>query len=414
MGRTNWAGNVRFRAPEATSPASVEELCALVRSSTRIRAIGSGHAFNDMADGDVRVSLSRLDRPSGVAPHAGSFQVPAFITYSDLASVLDHHDLALPAMASLPHITLAGAINSATHGSGDRYGNLATVVSGVELVDGSGEQRMIEKDDPVFPATVVGLGCMGIVTRYRLELEPAYQMRQTIYQGMSWEAYDAHYDEVMGAADSVSIFTTWGETVGQVWLKKRVGADPGPERQELFDARPFDVLVHPLPGSPPTNVTPQLGVVGPWHSRLPHFVPEFAPASGNELQSEYFVDRNHAVEAIRAVRAIADRVRPALMASELRTVAADDLWMSTAYGRPTAAIHFTWKPDTAAVHEVIPHVEAALRPFDPRPHWAKMTFLTADDIAGSYPKLPEFLELARHHDPRGVFRNSWTGRLLGY
>jgi xylitol oxidase len=140
----------------------------------------------------------------------------------------------------------------------------------------------------------------------------------------------------------------------------------------------------------------------------------FTPSSGDELQAEYLLPRRYAVEAIEAVRALADGVRPILQVSEIRTVAADRLWMSTAYGEDAVGIHFTWRPEPEAVGEMLVRVEAALAPFGARPHWGKLFSADAAALAPLYERIPDFVRLAERLDPRGAFRNPWLrARVLG-
>jgi xylitol oxidase len=205
----------------------------------------------------------------------------------------------------------------------------------------------------------------------------------------------------------VSVFTRWGATTDQVWVKRRVSE--GPERVEdgLFGAVAATVERHPILGLDPVNCSPQLGVPGRWFERLPHFRMGFTPSSGEEIQSEYLVPRGHAVAAIEAVRGLADRIRPLVQVSELRTVAADGLWMSPQYERDTLAIHFTWRREPQPVAALLVTLEAALAPFAARPHWGKLFAADATAIAPLYPRLDDFARLAERLDPRAAFRNAW-------
>lgn len=133
----------------------------------------------------------------------------------------------------------------------------------------------------------------------------------------------------------------------------------------------------------------------------------FTPSSGEELQSEYHVPRRHGVAALESLRALGDRIRPVLQVSELRTVAADRLWMNPQYGQDTMAVHFTWLPELAAVEPVLAAVEAALAPFGARPHSGKLFLADAAAAARAYPRLPDFVGLVERLDPRGVFTNDW-------
>jgi xylitol oxidase len=149
---------------------------------------------------------------------------------------------------------------------------------------------------------------------------------------------------------------------------------------------------------PVQNATEQGGVPGPWHARLPHFRAEFTPSAGAELQSEYLLPRSHAVAALQAVRELRDEITAVLQICELRTVAADELWLSPSYRRPTVGVHFTWVDDTAAVMPVVAAVEERLAPFEPRPHWGKVYL-----ASGRYERLADFTRLAQEFDPAGKF-----------
>jgi alditol oxidase len=330
------------------------------------------------------------------------------MTYGRLADALHGHGLAVHNLASLPPISVGGAIATATHGSGDQLGNLATAVSALDLLRSDGELVHLERGDPDFDGAVVGLGALGAVLRVRLDVEPEYQIAQRVYLGLAWDRLVEHFDAVTGAGDSVSVFTTWGDHVDQVWVKsRRLGGDTS-----LFDARAAMVDLHPIAGAAAENCTPQLGVPGLWSDRLPHFKMGFTPSSGDELQSELLLPRSAAVDAISIVRGFAAQIAPHLLVSEIRTVAADTLWMSPQQGRPTVAIHFTWRPHTAAVLALVTQLERALAPFEPRPHWGKIFRLDAGQIAARYPRHADFVDLVHRFDPRGVFRNPWLDRHL--
>ena len=322
--------------------------------------------------------------------------------------------MALHNLASLPHISVAGAVATATHGSGETNGNLATAVVGLELVTSSGEIIEISRGEPDFDGLVVGLGALGAVTRITLDVEPAYEVRQRVFEGLSWKALFEHFDEIMNRGYSVSVFTRWGETVDQVWVKSRATDEPEQIENDLFGAVAAAVDRHPILGLDASSCTPQLGRPGPWAERLPHFRMGFTPSSGEELQSEYLFERRYAVEAIEAVRSLAAQIRPLLQVSEVRTVAADRLWMSMNYGQDTVGIHFTWKPERDAVEDMLVQLESVLAPFEARPHWGKLFNADAEVIAPLYERMPDFIRLVERLDPRGAFRNSWLeARVLG-
>ena len=410
----NWAGNYTFRG-RVHRPRTLEELQEVLARSPKVRALGSRHSFNDLADsvgGDL-VDLSGLTRPVDVDRVRGTVTASGSTTYGALGLELQRQGLGLHATASLPHISVAGAIATATHGSGIGCGNLATAVSGLELVRADGEVVRLARGDADFDGAVVGLGALGVVTAVTLDTVPTYDVRQDVYEGLSWDELDAHFDEITAAAYSVSLFTGWGAQVDQVWLKSRVPAgEAGSAPAEVFGARPATRKRHPLPEMDPQNSTEQLGVPGPWIDRLPHFKLEFTPSNGDEVQAEYLLPRAHAVEAVRALREVAPAFAPLLIVAEIRTVAADDLWLSTAYGHDTVALHFTFRKEEAAVLDALVPMEEVLLPLGARPHWGKLFRADRTQLEGLYERLPDFRDLAKRYDPDGVFRNGFLDRYV--
>ena len=405
----NWAGNHGYAARQLHRPATLEELQELIARTPRIRVLGTRHSFHALPDADELVSLERLPGDVEVDRDAGTVTCPGAMTYGALAAALAPHGLALANLASLPHISVAGAIATATHGSGDRNGNLATAVAGLQLVTSDGELRTVRRGDPDFEGHVVALGALGAVTRVELDVEPAYEVRQDVFEGLAWDALLDHLDEIFASAYAVSVFSRWGDAVEQVWLKQRGDGT----RAELFGARPATEDRHPILGNDPVNATAQLGRAGPWADRLPHFRLAFTPSNGEELQSEHHVARRHAAAAIEAVRAVAAGFRDLVLVSELRTVAADALWLSPQFQADTLGIHFTWVREPARVEAALAGVEEALAPFEPRPHWGKLFLTDRHELRERYERLPAFAELAARLDPRGAFRNPWLeDRLL--
>jgi xylitol oxidase len=408
----NWAGNHIYGAARIHRPESIDELRSIVATARRIRVLGSRHSFNDIADSAELVSLEALPVDVVVDRDASTVSFGGAMRYGDLATVLADGGLALHNLASLPHISVAGAVATATHGSGDGNGNLATAVASLELVTSEGDVVTAGRGDEDFDGMVVGLGALGAVTRITLDVEPAYQVRQRVFEGLSYHRLYEHFDSISGRGYSVSVFTRWKEATDQVWVKSRVTDEPEEIVGELHGASAATVDRHPILGIEPVNCTNQLGRPGPWSDRLPHFRMGFTPSAGEELQSEFLFPRAYTVPAIEAVRGLGDRIAPVLQVSEIRTTAADSLWMSPQYGVDTTAIHFTWEPDTDAVLPVLAEVETALAPYDARPHWGKLFLATADTIAPLYQRLPDFLQLAERLDPRGAFRNEWFERSL--
>ena len=410
--RTNWAGNLTFSAARVHRPASLPELRTLVAGSRRVKALGSGHSFSDIADtdGDL-LELSALPPEFDVDSATGTVRVAAAVRYAELARLLGTYDRALPNLASLPHISVAGSVATGTHGSGNANGGLGTSVRALELVTADGEIRVLsrEADGDRFDGAVVSLGALGVVTHLTLDTVPAYEVRQRVFTGLELADAAAHFDAVTGAAYSVSLFTDWrAPRFGQVWLKQVAEAgDPG-----IPWARPAARPMHPVPGMDPANCTAQDGEPGPWSERLPHFRSGFVPSSGEELQSEYLVPRAHALAALDALAELRGTIAAVLQVCEVRTVAADRLWLSPAYGRDTVALHFTWIKDPAAVRPVLGAIEAALAPLDPRPHWGKLFTTAPDRIRAAYPRMADFRALVEETDPAGKFGNAYLRRLL--
>ena len=411
----NWAGNHTYSATAIAHPASVEELQELVAGAARVRALGSRHSFNDIADtrGTLAV-LDRLDDCISVDARNMTVTVSGGTRYGTLAAVLQRHGFALHNLASLPHISVAGAVATATHGSGDANGNLATSVAGLEMVSADGNIVFARRGDAYFDGMVVALGALGIVTRLTLEIEPTFEVSQRVFEGLIWDQVLEKFDEVTSSAYSVSLFTDWsGTTVQQAWLKSRVKYQgPGSKTSRFFGGSPAAEARHPLAGVSGSNCTQQLGIPGPWSDRLAHFRMEFAPSKGDELQSEYLIPREHATEALRAMRKLSDVVTPLLLIGEVRTMAADQLWLSPNYGRDGIGLHFTWRPDLPAVRAALPLIEAELTPFAARPHWGKLFDAGSAVVGPLYPRFSDFTTLADRLDPAGKFRNSFLERTV--
>ncbi|MEU4447064.1 FAD-binding protein [Actinosynnema sp. NPDC050801] len=396
---TNWAGNFTFSATRTAHPTSVEEVRDAVTSADSARVVGAGHSFSTIADtAGTLISLDRM--PEVFEVRDGAVRVGAGTRLARLAERLHAAGLALPAMPSLPHITIVGACATATHGSGNDIPSLAGLVRSLDLVAADGELVTLSRGDADFDGAVVSLGSLGVVVAVELDVVPTFDVEQRVYQDMPFDTLVANVDAVFSSAYSVSAFTTW-QGVAHVFAKHRTTDT----RHDLTwtGARAATEPVHPVPGQPTPHCTTQLGVPGPWHERLPHFRADFTPSVGRELQSEYFVAREHAADALRALNDLAAEVRPVLLTSEIRTIAADTQWLSPVHDRPSVALHFTWQPDDAAVRAVLRKVEAALGPWRPRAHWGKVFELA--DPGERYPDWARFAALRGRFDPAGKFRN---------
>ena len=408
----NWAGNYRYGAGALHEPTSVAELQDVVARLPKVRALGTRHSFNDLADSSGElVSTTSLATEIDLDSDARTVSVGSGVRYGTLASQLNKRGWALHNMGSLPHISVGGAVSTGTHGSGNSNGGLATAVAGIELVSGGGELISLTRGDQDFEGAVVALGSLGIVTRLTLDLQPAFQMRQERYTGIPWATVLDDFEAVTGAAYSVSLFTDWlGEDLGLAWLKWRVDEGGFPLVPETMWGAPREIV----PPGIVDNMTVRGGVAGPWSERLPHFRLDSVPSDGDEIQTEFFIDRSDAVAALNAVRELGADIAPHLHITELRTVASDGLWMSEAYGRESLGIHFTWMNHPDDVARLVSRVEDALRPFAPRPHWGKWFAMTAPETISSYPRFADFHALADRLDPRGQFRNAYTERVLGF
>ena len=445
MSQRNWSENIRFASAEIHAPPTVVALQEIVRASRKVRVLGARHSFNDAAAIDAQVdvdgtqevsgdpswayiSLENLDAPVEFDHESGTVTCSGGITYGELCTQMHAEGVALHNTASLPHITVAGACSTGTHGSGDGNGNLATAVVGLELVTADGDLKLmtLEKDREDFEGSVVALGGLGVVTRMTLAMEPAYSMQQYVYNDLPSTTLYENFDELMSGAYSVSLFPDWqGDTVNQVWYKHRTGRwgvngqqATEPEAvdlglpSELYSAKAASTHLHPVPELSAEGLTLQMGIPGAWHDRLHHFQIDSTPASGDELQTEYFVPRAHAVPALQAVEGLRDRFRSMLWISEIRSVAADRLWLSQSYGTPTIGIHFSWRKNWPAVREVMPLVEEALAPFEVRPHWGKLFSMAPKQVQAAYPRMEDFKALLGSADPEGKFRNGYLDRYV--
>jgi alditol oxidase len=410
---TNWAGNLAYSADSVHYPTSVAAVQELVARLPRVKALGTRHSFNTVADspGGALISLSELAPEVTIDAEAMTVSVTGGTRYGVLAAELQSQGFALHNTGSLPHISVAGATATGTHGSGDRNGILSTAVSAVELVKADGSLVTVDRSNPDLKALAVGLGAFGVITRLVLDIQPTYLVRQDVYRNAPWDTVLEAFDEVMASAYSVSLLGDFSSPViGQLWQKTRVASvadghqEPEPVPETLHGGTWYDDAEEPADHS--LNV--RAGIPGPWSERLPHFRLDAPPsAGGDELQTEYFVDRRQAVNALRTLRSLGDRISPHLHATEIRTVASDDLSLSPAFERDSLCVGFTWRKHPTEVMALLPDIEAALEPYEPRPHWGKLFTFKNEDLARRFPRLPDFLELTRTYDPTGKFSNAF-------
>ncbi|HTE26608.1 D-arabinono-1,4-lactone oxidase [Flavitalea sp.] len=413
----NWAGNLKYSTNRISYPKTVDELKKLIVSHPKLKVLGTRHCFNRIADSvDYFVSLRDMNKVVKLDPGANTVTVEGGMRYGDLCPFLESKGFSLHNLASLPHISVAGSCSTATHGSGVKNGNLATGVSAIEFITAEGEVvQLTKKDDgEKFNAMVVGLGAAGAITKVTLDIKPTFKMRQYVYLDLPVAELQKHFDAILAVAYSVSLFTDWqSNKVNEVWIKAH-------EKDRLdfskvknfYGAKAATKNTHPIAKLSAENCTEQMGVPGPWFERLPHFKMGFTPSSGVELQSEYFVPRKHGLDAFLAISKLGAQIGPHLFISEIRTIEADDLWMSPCYKQPCTTIHFTWKQDWPAVSKLLPVIESALAPFDARPHWGKLFSISPDVLRSKYPKLEEFKRLVATYDPKEKFRNEFLNKNL--
>lgn len=408
----NWAGNYTYSATRLHHPETIEHIQELVRKAHKLKVLGSRHSFNHIADSvEDLIALDHFDQVGTIDHERRTITVAGGVRYGQLCQQLHREGFALPNLASLPHISVAGASATATHGSGNYNRSMATVVSALELVTADGTRVTLSREQQAdqLHGAIVSLGGLGVITQLTLDLIPTFEVRQDVYEYLPMTQLEKHFDAITSSAYSVSLFTNWrGALIDQVWLKRRVAdGSPAEAEPEFFGATLATRPLHPIRALSAVNCTEQMGIPGAWYERLPHFRMEFTPSSGEELQSEYLIPRSHAIDAIHALAGLGDTLAPLLQISEVRTIAADDLWLSPFYQQDCIGIHLTWHQNWPAVKQLLPLVEAKLAPFDARPHWGKLFTMPAAHLRSLYKKLPDFQRLLSAYDPDGKFRNAF-------
>ena len=401
---TNWARNVTFQPGALALPSSVDELRELIRAVDKARAVGSGHSFSPLAaTRGTLVSTARLTSIE-LGVDARLVRIGAGVTYGQLTRWLADRGRALTNLASLPHITIAGAVATASHGSGPQNPSLAAAVRALEVVTADGSLVRFDDGDPRWPAVVVSLGSLGVVTSLTLETVPEFELAQSVFESLPWQVAESSLIELLSLGYSTSLFLSWcGSAVEQLWVKSSNPLETAVPGKPAVNAR------HPF-GADPANCTEQLGRPGPSAQRLPHFRLEGIPSVGDELQSEWSVAVGDAQAVFAVLRELGPELSPILHVSEVRAVAADRFWLSPFYERPSVAFHFTWK-STPEVWPAIARIEHALAPYEPRPHWGKLFSVAADAVGERYPRFDDFRRLRQQLDPDGVFVNSFLERL---
>jgi xylitol oxidase len=407
----NWAGNITYSTDKLYDASSLSDVKKIITKQQRIKVLGTRHCFNDIADSkDNFISLLPMHEITEVNSVAQTVTLHAGMKYGELAPLLNAKGFALHNLASLPHISVAGACITGTHGSGVHNKNLSAAVTAFEFMDADGNMHALskQKDGEKFRALMVNLGALGVLTSVTLQVQPTYNMKQFVFQHLSFDAMKENFEAIMSAGYSVSLFTDWIKDINEVWVKQKTSEQT--VLNEFFGAHAAIKNLHPIVELPAENCTEQMGVPGVWYERLPHFKMGFTPSSGKELQAEYFVPHVHAVEAIMAVSKLGPQISPHLFISEIRTIDADDLWMSPCYKQPCVAIHFTWKQEWDAVKKLLPVIEKTLSPYNVKPHWGKLFTITGKQLHDKYDKMTEFIMLLKEYDEKGKFRNDFLNR----
>jgi xylitol oxidase len=408
---TNWAGNLRYSTGNVHYPGTIEEVQDTIKKCKKLTALGSRHSFNTIADNsENQLSLSHFNKVVSLDTASSTVTVESGMKYGELAPYLHEKGFAIHNLASLPHISIAGAVATATHGSGIKNGNLSTAVSGIEFINAAGDLvKLSRKDDgDKFNGAVVGLGALGVVTKLTLDLLPTFNMKQVVYRNLPMSELEKNFNQIMGSGYSVSLFTDWkNKNINEVWIKSKVESETGDAPPELFGASLAQQNLHPIETESAENCTDQMGVPGPWYERMPHFKMGFKPSAGKELQAEYFVPIEHAYDAMMVFERLTEKITPHLFISEIRTIAADDFWMSPCYKKTCVALHTTWKQEVDAVMKLLPVLEEQLASFDARPHWAKLFTISPSVLQSRYEKLDDFKQLVSQYDPNGKFRNEF-------
>ncbi|SFP99826.1 D-arabinono-1,4-lactone oxidase [Parafilimonas terrae] len=408
----NWAGNITYNSNRLYNAASVNEVQDIIAKHANIKALGTRHCFNTIADSQHNfISLLQMNKVLHIDETSSTVTMQSGMKYGELAPLINSKGLALHNLASLPHTSVAGACITATHGSGVHNKNLSAAVTAFEFIDAEGRLHHLskQKDGEKFNGLVVNLGAAGVITSITLQAEPTYNIKQFVFEHLSFNTMKENFKTIMGAGYSVSLFTDWTNDINEVWIKQKANEQQA-GMKAFFDAMPATGNLHPIASISAEHCTEQMGVAGAWHERLPHFRMGFTPSSGEELQSEYFVADEHAVDAIMAVQKLTDKISPYLLISEIRSIAADELWLSPCYKQNSTAIHFTWKQNWPAVQKLLPLIEETLAAYNAKPHWGKLFSMTGLQLQNRYEKINAFKSLLKEYDAKGKFRNDFLNR----
>jgi FAD-linked oxidoreductase len=422
----NWAGDQSCSPLAIQRPRTREQLVAAVTSAAsagqRMRVAGSGHSFTEAAltDGTM-LRIEALNRVLDADPASGLVKVEAGIVLADLNERLHERGLALENLGDIDRQTLAGAISTATHGTGAGLRNISAQVEAIELVTAEGELRMIDGGEELLAARV-GLGALGAIYSVTLRAVPAFTLHRVDTPRPLGEVL-SRFDELAERNDHFEFFVFPHTDMALTIERNRSELAPKPRGR--LGAWVSDVLVENTLGDLALRLT----------RRRPSLIPRLSAAAAKMMsqgerldrsyaifanerrirftEMEYALPREHGPEAVRRVlELIGRRGNEVAMPIECRVVAADDALLSPAYERPTAyvAVHqyqgMRWRPYFEAVEEIMDSYQG-------RPHWGKRHFQTHETLAGRYPRWADFAAVRDRFDPERAFANEYTERVLG-
>ena len=407
-------------------PGRVEEVAEIVARSEQVRVAGAGHSFTDavLTDGTL-MSLERMDRVVDVDRSSGLVRVQAGITLGALSDELWRHGLAFENLGDIDVQSIAGATATGTHGTGAKLRNLSAALHSIELVVGDGSVIEVnEENDPeAWRAARVSVGALGVVTAVTLRAVPAFTL-EGVDRGRQLDEVLGEIAELAEAADHFEFFTFPYTDRALTRTNRRVPGPPRPRRpraawleDEVFKNGFFGLMCRGGRARPALipRINRLVSLLGGMESRLvDRSYRIFAtPRSVRFTEMEYAIPREHAVEAIRAVRELVkDRGLAVSFPFEVRFVAPDDAFLSPAGGRETCYIAshvfegMEYEPFMRGVEEIMDR-------FEGRPHWGKRHFQTADTLRPRYPQWDRFQAVRERLDPEGRFANDYVRRVLG-
>ena len=429
----NWAKTVYYNHT-IHYPKTVEEIQHILQYHAKIRVLGSMHSFNNITKlpqefNGVYISMSNMNQVIKCC-RGERVTIQPGITFGELGEYLHERNFGFHNMASLPHITVGGAISTGTHGAGVFNGNLASHVMQVKLISADGKLRTYRiGQDPEFQHIPVSFGLAGIIVEIELDIVPDYDIQQCIYENLPFNTIKkSDYKTAFSSAYSFSIFTQWkNRKFTSIWAKYRLRKGRnGNEESIMIDCpdmnkiKPSSNKVHPLPGGDTSFVSGGIGknYKEPGYVGLPHFLMEGVPSQGEELQSEYFVS-SHMFDVVIEVLFHHFEENPKLYdllyVSEMRFVAGDKLTLSPQHVLGSSiGFHFTWKKEFDQVVDALKGIENVLKPYNALPHMGKLFTMTGRELEGKYGQrnLRAFQSFVAPLDPLKKFVNPFLQNLI--